>query len=483
MKTIYDSISINGKIPAKRCTYKFLLKFFTDTKIISLIKEYQSLYLPREFLTLCRLNLTTPGKCKLCDNPRMFIFGERGLSDYCSSYCANRDSERIKKQIQNSYTDPVKVAAITEKRKITMTAKYGYAFNNLRPEVILKLKKSKLKPEHLKLLENKEWMIDQYTKQKKTFLQIYKEFDIDTGQFGLWLHKHDISPNYGRSISAGQKEIATFIESLGFEVRLSDRTLLPNKREIDIFIPSCNFGIEYDGLYWHSLDHKPTHEEIYLHSEKINDAEKIGIHLVRFTDMEWIEHKELVKSMIKSKLGISEKIYARKCSIKFIENKDVKDFLECNHLQGHTNATYNIGMYLDDQLVSMLSFGKSRFDKHYDWELLRFASKSGITVVGGFSRMLKYFREHYTGSILTYADRKISNGNVYIKNGFTRIGISQPGYFWFKGTATYSRYQTQKHLLEKLLKVFDNTKSELQNMFANKFRLYYNCGNIKYGLN
>lgn len=84
---------------------------------------------------------------------------------------------------------------------------------------------------------------------------------------------------------------------------------------------------------------------------------------------------------------------------------------------------------------------------------------------------------------MTYADRKISNGNVYETNGFNKVGLSQPGYFWLKGSVVYSRYQTQKHLLSKLLKNFDASKSEVQNMLANKFRLYYNCGNIKFVLN
>ena len=483
MKHIYEAVTINGKIPAKRCTYEFLLKFFTDEKIISTIREYQSLYLPREFLTLCKHDLTEPGMCRICGKPCMFVFGDRGVSDYCSSYCANRDSERIKKQIRDSYIDPIRVAAITEKRKVTMQAKYGCDFNYQREEVMTKLKKSKLKPEHAVLLSNREWMIDQYVTQKKTFEQIYKDFGIDKGQFGLWLHRHEISPNYGSSISLGQKEIAAYIESLGFEVKISDRTLLPNKREFDIFVPDRNLAIEFDGLYWHSFDHKPSVEETKLHLDKVLEAEKVGIQLIRFTDMEWSEQTNLIKSMICSKLGVTEKIYARKCSIRFIENKDTKEFLEYNHLQGHTNAKHSVGLYSGEELVSVLSFGKSRFDKQYEWELLRFASKSGYSIIGGFSRMLKYFREQNSGSILTYADRKISNGNVYVINGFTRIGLSQPGYFWLKGSVVYSRYQTQKHLLAKLLKNFDASKSEVQNMLANKFRLYYNCGNIKFVLN
>ena len=44
---------------------------------------------------------------------------------------------------------------------------------------------------------------------------------------------------------------------------------------------------------------------------------------------------------------------------------------------------------------------------------------------------------------------------------------------------TYSRYQTQKHKLSKLLEYFDPELSEIQNMELHGFTKIYDAGNMK----
>lgn len=129
------------------------------------------------------------------------------------------------------------------------------------------------------------------------------------------------------------------------------------------------------------------------------------------------------------------------------------------------------------------SFSKSRFDKNYTWELIRMSSELDTVVVGGFQKILNYFRKMNPGSIITYADRRYSSGNSYIKAGFKFLYLTDPGYVWTDGTRVYSRYQTQKSKLKNLLNSYDTTKTENENMFANRFRLYYDCGHLKYILN
>ncbi|MBR4315953.1 MAG: hypothetical protein IKP65_03150, partial [Alphaproteobacteria bacterium] len=62
--------------------------------------------------------------------------------------------------------------------------------------------------------------------------------------------------------------------------------------------------------------------------------------------------------------------------------------------------------------------------KNYDYELIRFASKIGYQVIGGASKLLSYFRKQYKGSIISYADRRYSNGKLYEAIGFKLIGKS-----------------------------------------------------------
>jgi hypothetical protein len=161
--------------------------------------------------------------------------------------------------------------------------------------------------------------------------------------------------------------------------------------------------------------------------------------------------------MISSILGNNEKIYARKCIVKSVSYQDSSKFFDENHLQGFARSQSEaVGLYYDNELVCCASFGKPRFAKQFDWELLRFASKKLINVVGGLSRCLKG-----KTSIISYADRRYSVGNSYSKCGFSLIRTSSPNYFYFKqNKGIFSRQTYQKHKLKGLLETFDPNKTE-----------------------
>lgn len=97
----------------------------------------------------------------------------------------------------------------------------------------------------------------------------------------------------------------------------------------------------------------------------------------------------------------------------------------------------------------MMTFGKSRFNRDYEWELVRFCSSRGHTIVGGASKLLAAFRRENSGSIVTYADKRYSEGNLYFQMGFRLDGESDPsfGYYCFKDGNLYSRLKFQKHKL------------------------------------
>ena len=111
---------------------------------------------------------------------------------------------------------------------------------------------------------------------------------------------------------------------------------------------------------------------------------------------EWKLKQDIVKSRLKDILGIYDKtIYARKCIIKEVDNETSRIFQEKNHLQGAVNAKVNLGLYFNGELISLMTFGKCRFDKKHDWEMLRFCSKLGYHIVGGAGKLLKHFEKTY----------------------------------------------------------------------------------------
>ena len=141
------------------------------------------------------------------------------------------------------------------------------------------------------------------------------------------------------------------------------------------------------------------------------------------------------------------------------------------------SASVNVGLYHNDKLVSLLTFGKSRYNKKYDWEILRYVNRLGISITGGFAKMLKCFLNNYSGSIVTYSDRRWFDGSVYESNGFLKIGTSEPGYYYVKRGTRFNRLNFQKHKLQDKLETFDPSLTEWENMQLNGWDRIWDCGN------
>ncbi len=360
-----------------------------------------------------------------------------------------------------------------------MLEKYGVEYNSQRSEIKPKISKTKLSDDKFKLISNRDWLYDQYVTQEKTFLKISEEYGFDKGTIGKYLRIHDIPAKIGWISSQGQRDLREYINSLGVGTQLNVRNILP-KGEIDIVVETHKFGIEYDGLYYHGLDFKATKEQREYHQWKVLEAEKKGYNLIRITEEEWLKKPDIVKSIIHSRLGINNKIYARHCSISYVTAKIARVFFNDNHLHGFSPAKHYLALSYEGNCVMMCSFGKPRFDRIADWELIRMASIKNTTVVGGFQKLLTAFRKDNIGSILSYADRRYSTGHSYLKAGFQFIQLTTPGYLWTDGNIVYSRYQTQKSKLKELLGTYDPSLSEADNMFLNRFKIYYDCGHMKF---
>jgi len=130
-----------------------------------------------------------------------------------------------------------------------------------------------------------------------------------------------------------------------------------------------------------------------------------------------------------------------------------------------------------------MTFGKPRFNKSVQYELLRFCTELNLTVVGAAGKLLRYFeRNYHPESIISYANRRWSNGNLYEKLGFNFIQKTEPNYFYFKHEygKLLSRVQFQKHKLSEKLENFNPELSETDNMFNNGYRKIYDSGNLKF---
>lgn len=272
-------------------------------------------------------------------------------------------------------------------------------------------------------------------------------------------------------------EIYDWLKSESIEVKSNKKYFFGKYKFYELDFLIGNIGIELNGIYYHSEIAGAKSKNYHL--DKMNFFKDNGITVLNFYDNEWITQKEIVKSIIRSKLNLNQKIMARKCSLKEISSSEAGLFLDSNHLQGHKTGI-NVGLYSEESLVAVMTFGKCRFDKTHEYELLRFASVKGVTVVGGFSKCLSYFVKTHSSNIVTYADQRISTGGVYEINGFKLSHVSTPNYFYTKNYKLLeSRIKYQKHKLTSM-KGYDVNLSEFEIMKLNGYDRIWDCGNLVY---
>ena len=282
--------------------------------------------------------------------------------------------------------------------------------------------------------------------------------------------------------SASELKLYKTIKELFPDTISGDKTIL-NGKEIDIYIPSKNIAIEYDDLYWH-CNHMLNFDNKY-HYDKMIICNKKGIQLIHVFDDEFVFKENLVISRIKSILGIfKDIIYARKCLVKQISRDISKNFLNENHIQGNCNSRYQYGLYYNNELISVMTFGSyrkalGRNSIENEYEMLRFCNKLGYHIPGSASKLFTRFVKDYNpNKVISYADRRWSNGNLYNKLNFHLIRETDPNYWYIIGYKREHRFAWRKSILKDKLENFDENKTEYENMLLNGYDCIFDCGNL-----
>jgi len=265
------------------------------------------------------------------------------------------------------------------------------------------------------------------------------------------------------------------------EMSFNDKNII-YPYELDIYLPKEKISFEFNGLYWHD----EIHRENNYHLNKTELTEKKGIRLIHVYEDDWIYKQEIVKSRIKNLLNKTPiNIYARKCEIKEIfDNNIIKNFLETNHLQGFVNSKIKIGLFYNNELMSLMTFGNlrkltSQKSINNSYEILRFCNKTNTNVIGGASRLFKYFINKFNPKeIISYADRSWSQGDIYNKLKFELVNKTKPNYFYIIKGIRKHRFNFRK---DKLVKQgFESHKTEHEIMLERKIYRIYDSGNLKY---
>ena len=159
-----------------------------------------------------------------------------------------------------------------------------------------------------------------------------------------------------------------------------------------------------------------------------------------FSD-EWEHKKSICKSMIKNRLGICNKIWARKCVVKEIGKKEFDEFMNASHISGTVNSSIRLGLYYNNELVSAIGFRKPRQRKWEGYyEISRFATVLNTVVVGGLGKFIKYYKKSCPNPLMTYADLRFGEGLGYEKVGFKYYGETGVDYWYSDGRQRYDRF-------------------------------------------
>jgi len=287
-------------------------------------------------------------------------------------------------------------------------------------------------------------------------------------------------PKCTQPFSKNEIEILNYVKTLIGEENVieHDRNVLDGK-ELDIFIPSLNVAIEYNGLYWHNKDKN-------YHLSKTEKCKERGIGLLQIFEDEYINAKDVVLSKIRhilKKYENAEKIMARKCIVKKIDKETAKVFLEKNHIQGFVGSSIYLGAFSSEELVAVMTFKKDGEDK---WELTRFASKNNVVCQGIGGKIFKFFTKEYAPSeVKSFADRRWTineSDNLYTKIGFKFCGYTPAEYRYYSpydGAKRQHKFGFRKQTLHKKYGLpLTMTETEMTNSLG--YVKIYDCGLIKY---
>lgn len=251
--------------------------------------------------------------------------------------------------------------------------------------------------------------------------------------------------------------------------------------EVDIMVYSAKVALELDGLYWHSDIFKKKN----YHLEKTVAVSKAGHRLIHIFEDEWRDKKDICKSMVANALGQTKtKIHARSCSVREVPSREASDFLQANHIQGRCASLYRYGLYKDEILVALMTFGGNRVclgakKKLSEYELLRFCNARFTSVVGGASKIFSHFvSAHQPQKVTSYCDKRWGTGGLYKTLGFKKAKDTPPNYFYVRGGKRFGRFGFRKNVL--VAKGHDPNKTERQIMSDLGYNRIYDCGSMKF---
>ncbi len=286
-------------------------------------------------------------------------------------------------------------------------------------------------------------------------------------------------PECAKKSSAYERELRET-----FDARAPSRKYRCNARfsrggerfEADLFFEKERFAVEFHGMYWHSEAHK----DAAYHARKADFFAREGIRLIQIFESEWLSRRAIASALLLHLLGESRMEHGRRCAVAEFGPSEAGEFMAAHHIGGPRGGSLRLGLLKDGEPLSAMSIGASRFGGGV--ELVRYAVKPGVRVAGGFEKLLAEARRRIDiAGMTSFVDRRWFSGAGYERAGFSREGVTPPGYVYFRPadpSRTFSRMSLQKHKMASW-PTFDPSKTEHENALAAGLLRIYDAGHIR----
>lgn len=409
--------------------------------------------------------------CITCGQRTKFKQFSHGYFEFCSPSCRAKHFECYK----NAHDDDGNLKGIEKIRKNAQAAiklatetcvtKYGKTPQEIMVDAV---KQTRFQALPLELQDRDTLLSIDLKQHRKRYNLSDLKFAYKT--FGLTF------PRFTDGRSKHENDVAEYLRNLGVSFTQSNK-ILSNRREVDLMIGD-KFGIEYCGLFWHSDRNGYDKNK---HQQKFLECRELGIKLFTIFEDEWLFKTNIVKSKIANSAGLNDnKIFARKCQIATVDSLRAKTFLNETHIAGARSSASNICLLYGDEIVACLTYGKSRYEKG-STEIIRYSTKLGTNIIGGFSRLISKLKSTVKGRIISYSDNRWGDGSMYLKAGFLLDSITPPSYYYFKlaDKIRFHRSAFMKHvIIDKMNGRVDLT--EVENMRRFGYNRIFDCGSMKW---
>lgn len=325
---------------------------------------------------------------------------------------------------------------ITEKIKATLVGKYGGV--GLGSETIKKKVETTVKSRYgNEDIRKTDWFkqhykdvcLERYGTEHPMRSEELQQKLVQTNQEKYGVNYFVLSDKYKHSPlnSSNSKPNLAFVELLTENGIKFEREFPLENKSYDFKVG--NVLVEIDPFATHNstwgIKGGEPKSTLY-HLEKTEVARNSGYQCIHVWD--WDDRDKIIKMFLPK-----ERIFARKCTLKELTQRETNRFLDEFHLQGRAKMqTVCLGLYYGENLIQVMTFGKPRFNKHFEWELIRLCTRTGYMVVGGSDKLFKHFVQQYCPeSIISYCDMSKFTGRVYTQLGMELKSCSNPSRHWY----------------------------------------------------